>query len=146
MKYSLADYILSVSIPSDLASQFGTETITVGGEGSYLDNIEISFNNNLWDTESDATGSWIHNKNLSRAGTATVTLNQVSNQVARFKTLCNLYYSNDFDGLTLTLQDRLGNEIATLEDCYINKIPNQNYQATAQPQPWVFTSGRITIK
>lgn len=147
MRYSLTKYYLSIAIPSSLASEFGTDSITIGGTGSYLSQISISLNKNLWETQGDSTGSWIHNQNLDRTGTASVQLNQLSKNIAKFKTLCNIYYdaTKDYDGLTLTITDADSNKIATCDDCYISKIPNQEFGDTATTQTWEFTCGRITI-
>lgn len=146
-RYSLANYTLTISISTELAGDFGIETLTVGGEGSYLDNISINLNDNLWSTEGDATGSWVHNKNLNRTGTCSVTLSMLSDNVARFITLCNLYYNstNNYSGLTMALRSSDEKTIATCDDCYIQKIPNQEFQSTAQNQTWVFTCGKITF-
>lgn len=143
-RYSLANYILSIdSNDSDIKSMFGA--ISVGGEGNYLDTITIGGLPNLWDTTGFATGAWVHNKNLSKVGTVTVNLSQLSDQVAKFKKLCNVYYSGDYDGLTLSLTDIQGNKVCTCVDCYIQKIPNQEFAATAGMQSWVFTCGQINF-
>lgn len=146
-RYSLANYILTVTIPTELAGTFGANTLTVGGEGSYLDSMQVSLSQNLWSTEGDSTGSWVHNKNLDRTGTCQITLSMLSDKVARFITLCNLYYAadSDYSGLTLELSSSDGTTIATCNDCYITKIPDQQFQSTAQRQTWEFTCGRITI-
>lgn len=146
-RYSLAKYLLTVSIPRALADKFGAGTITVGGEGSHTSSISIAYKESLWTTEGDSTGSWVHNKNLDRTGTATVVLNQLASNVVKFKTLCNIFYdsSEDYDGLTLTLTDSEGQKIATCEDCYITTIPAQEFGNTATTQNWEFTCGRITM-
>lgn len=143
-RYSLANYILSIdSNDSTIKNMFGT--ISVGGEGNYLDSISISLGNNLWDTTGFATGAWVHNKNLSRVGTASLNLSQLSDSVSKFIKLCNTYYSGDYDGLTLSVVDNQGNKICTCIDCYIQKIPDQEFGATAGMQNWVFTCGQISF-
>lgn len=146
-RYSLAKYILTVSIPDNLVAEFGDRSVSIGGEGSYTDSITITRSVETWTTEGDSTGSYVHNQNLNKTGTAEVSLNQLSPQIAKFKTLCNLYSNADaeYDGLTLELSDTAGNVIATCNDCLINKIPDQQFQATAQNQSWVFTCGQIII-
>lgn len=148
MKYSLAKHILTITIPDNLVGDFGAQSISIGGEGSYLDSITLTYNSQLWTTTGDATGSWVHDQNLDRTGTAEISIKQVSPSVGRFKTLCNLYFNSyiDYDGLTLELSDIAGNIIATCNDCYIQKIPNQAYQATSQNQTWTITCGKITIR
>lgn len=146
-KYSLSKYILTISIPSEIAGQFGASTISVGGEGSYLDSISISYSTSRWNTKGDATGSWVHEENLDRTGSAAVTLNQLSDKVAKFIRLCNLYYNTDvdLDGLTLELNDTSGNNIATCNDCVIKEIPNQDFGSESANQEWVFNCGKITF-
>lgn len=142
MKYSLANYILSIDCNDDrLKSIFGT--ISIGGEGNYLDSITLSQPTSLYSTTGYATGAWVHNKNLDRHGSATLSLNQISNAVAKFIQLAKLFYTDDYEGFTLSLSDIAGNKIATCVDCYIEKIPDQAYTASAQNQSWTFTCGQI---
>lgn len=150
MRYSLATYILSIKLPTDFAQQVGLENddvITVGGEGSYLDSFSFSFEHDLFSTKGDATGSWVHDKNLSRVGSCEISIHQLSDKVALFKKIMNLYYqaSNDFDGLNLILEDSSGRSIINCEDCYFSKIPNQAFGAESANQTWNLTCGRITL-
>lgn len=149
MRYSLSNYRLSITIPTSLASQFGLEEFSVGGEGSYTDSITISYDSSLFTTRGDATGSWVHEKNLSRVGTVVVSLNQVSKQVVRFKRLCNLFYSAidsiDEEGLTMVLTDEKNQIVATCNDCYIAKIADQSFSSSTANQSWTFTCGKITF-
>lgn len=145
-KYSLANYILSINLPSELENDFGSSSIQIGGEGSFLESITITLNSNLWETNGDATGSWVHTKNLNRTGNVTINLNQMSDAVYRFKQLCNIYYnlSTEQDGLTMTLRDMNSKTICTCEDCVIQKIPDQVFQDSPQSQSWQFNCGKIT--
>lgn len=147
MRYSLAQYILTITLPANLASEFGAQAISVGGENSYLESMSVSYRSTLWETSADNTGSWVHNQNLDRSGTVTLSLNQVSIAVAKFKKLCNLYFnaSNIYEGLTLELSDTDGNTIATCNDCLVTKIPDQALSNAAQNQSWTLTCGKITI-
>lgn len=142
MKYSLTNYILSIE-PQDsqIKNMFGT--ISVGGEGSYLDSISLSIANEMFTTQGYSTGGWVHTKNLDRHGTATLTLNQLSDKVGRFIQLAKISFSGDYDGFTLTLSDIDGNKIATCIDCYISKIPDQTFGSSAATQSWSFTCGQI---
>ena len=144
--YSLANHILTLAIPSQLAASFGAEYVSIGGEGSYLNTINVSLNNDLFSTTGDYTGSWHHNKNLNATGEISVALNQMSPQIARFKRLCNLFRSGEYSGLTLTLKTLQGTLIATGEDCYIKKIPEQAFGNEAADQTWTFTCGKVTIE
>lgn len=142
MKYSLANYILSIDANDpEIKQMFGT--ISIGGEGSYLGSISLSIANPMWTTTGFSTGAWVHNKNLDRHGTATVTLSQLSETVSRFIQLCKLYYASDYNGFTISLSDISGNRIATGVDCYITKIPDQTYENQAGNQTWEFTCGQI---
>lgn len=149
-RYSLATYILSIKLPQDFAEQVGlgeNSIVTVGGEGSYLDSFSFSYEKDLFTTNGDATGSWVHDKNLSRVGTCSISIHQLSDKIALFKQIMNLYYqaSNDFDGLTLDLIDSSGKNIIKCEDCYFSKIPDQNFGAESDNQEWSLTCGRITM-
>lgn len=141
MRYSLADYILSIKANDSRLSLFGT--VTVGGEGNALDSVQIELDGNMWETTSYATGAWVHDKNLSRSGRISISLSQLSDQVAKFKQLTNIFYSGDYQGLTVTLSDSTGSKIATCTDCYFVKIPNQKFGSKAENQTWELTSGKI---
>lgn len=145
MKYSLADYILTVTVPDKLSALLGFKTINVGGEGSYLDSIKFSNTSDMWSTKGDATGGWVHNKNLDLSGKCDVTLNQLHDSVARFKRVVSIYYSSstEMQGLTLTLKDRNGGVIVTGIDCLITKTTDQEFSSEAATQTWSFTCGRI---
>lgn len=144
-RYCLANYILTVDIPEDIG--FGTQSVTVGGEGSYTESMTVKFNSDLFSTSADNTGSWVHTKNLDSSGTIDVSLNQVSDKVAVFKALINTYRAIDSEasGLTLTLRDNLNNTLVIAEDCLIPGVPSQDFGNTPANQTWSFTCGRITI-
>lgn len=143
MRYSLADYILSIKSDDPNLQSFGT--ISVGGEGDAIDSISVELDNNMWDTTGFATGAWIHDKNLSRTGKVTITLSQLSDKVAKFVQLAKVFYTGDFEGLTMSVTDSSGQEVALCEDCYVVKIPRQDFASRAANQAWTFTAGRITF-
>ena len=147
-RYSLNKYILSIKPSNELASamnDFGT--ISIGGEGSYLDNVSINLNRNMWNTTGFSTGAWVHTKDLSKTGTVSITLSQLSPEVQRFIRLCETFYDNDYEGFTITLStnDTDRRVISTCIDCYIQKIPSQDFASSAGNQTWVFTCGKITF-
>lgn len=145
MRYSLANYILSIESDNDvIAALFNN--VKIGGEGDTLSSISIQTSDPLWSTKSYATGGWVHDKNLSRVGTCDINISQLSDAVTKFKMLVAYFYSeSDTDsGLTLTLTDSNANVIATCEDCYPTQIPSQEFGASAAEQRWTFTCGRIT--
>lgn len=142
MRYSLADYILSIKPnDSEIAAMFGT--ISIGGEGNYLDSITIDTNSALWSVQGFATGGWVHNKNLDRSGSATLSLSQLSDAIAKLKKLCLISYVGDYDGFTLTLSNTKGELVATCIDAQISKIPAQDYSETAAMQSWSFVCGKV---
>lgn len=142
MKYDLSQYIVSIS-PADptLRSLFGT--ISIGGEGSYTESITLSNNGNLFTTAPFATGAWVHNKSLDKTGTCTMSLSQLSRQVAKLLKFCMIYYSGNYDGSTITVSDISGNRVATCSDCYPQKFPDQVFGESSANQSWVFTCGKI---
>lgn len=144
MKYSLADYVLSIT-PSDpsLSSIFGT--ISIGGEGSTVGSVSFSRNQNMWETTSFATGGYVHNKNLSKTGACSLTLSQLANEVIRLIQLSDVHYGGDYLGLTLALTSRDGNKVVDASDCYIVKVPAQTFEASAGNQTWEFTCGTISF-
>lgn len=147
MRYSLATHILSIS-SSDPTFKALFKDVKIGGEGNALSSIVINKTDNIWQTRGYATGAWVHNKNLSRVGTAEVTISQLSDAVAKFKQCCNYYFSGNKDvPLTLTLTEA-GTEktIATCNDCYITNVPSQEFGDTAADQRWSFTCGEVNFE
>lgn len=142
MRYSLADYMLSIeSDDSTIKNMFGT--ITIGGEGSYLDSITLSTPTDVYTTTGYATGGWVHTKSLDRTGTVSLTINQMSSKISKLKQLANISLTGDYEGFTLSLSDSSGNKVASCIDCYISNIPNQQFQSSAGTQTWEFTCGQI---
>lgn len=149
MRYSLSDYILSVTLPSTLAATVlgsPNETLSIGGEQSYVGGITVSFSKNTWETTGDYTGSYVHVLNKDRTGTIQIDINQVSDAVTRLIRIFELYYSGNYDGCTLSVTDATDNkEVCRAESCLIQKIPDQQMSESPQDQQWVFTCGRITF-
>lgn len=159
MRYSLTDYILSVKVPDELRDVFLTSSsettdesanrISIGGDGSYLGNIKTS-GSTQWDTQGDATGSWVHNKNKSKVGTLSVEINQLSDVVLKLTRLIETYYSADTvtSGLTLTISKATGAgnsiDVCTCIDCYITKQPDGGWSDKADNMNFEFTCGKIT--
>lgn len=143
-RYSLADYQVTIDIPESLG--FGVTSITIGGDGDYMNSITISTENNLYEIATDAAGNWLYNKNLARNGTVELNIQQVSDRVAQLKTLFNLFYKSQTqsEGLTITVADTEGNEIATCEDCVIANPPSQVFGEASAEQTWSLLSGKVT--
>lgn len=144
-RYCLADYILTIYIPSDI--NFGENLIKIGGEGDYLSSITVSITEDNYSIVTDNSGNWLYNRNLARNGKLSISLQQVSDKVAQLKTLFYLMYNNQSlsEGLNITLTDNLGNLIVTCEDCVITKIPDQTFGQESATQDWSLLSGRITF-
>jgi len=149
IKYCLADYLLAIKLPEEFATLVGlgnNQNLVIGGEGSYLDSITLEYNQDMVSTRGDYTGSWVHEINLNRTGKASITIHQMSDKVAKFKTIVNLFYSHDFtEGCQLSLQDSLGNEIASGQDALFIKIPNQEIKTESDYQTWELTIGKLTF-
>lgn len=151
--YSLADYILTIEAddPSVRAILSANGKIQIGGDGQYNGGVTVQLATDQVTTAADATGAWVHSMKYDRHGTIDVKLRQISDEVIRFIRICKLYYgsstTNGSDirsGLTLTLSKTTDSSfIITGEDCFIQKIPNQDFQADAGEQTWTFTCGRI---
>ena len=144
MKYSLANYILSIQANDDTLRNLFSN-VSIGGEGSATDSIKVSLDAELFSTENFATGAWVHNKNLARTGSIDVSISQLSDRVAKFKQMCSIFYNGEYDGFTLSLVDNLGNKVCTAIDCYLTKIPDQEFGEKAANQTWSFTCGEITF-
>lgn len=142
MKYSLANYILSIE-PNDPTIKTAFGTISIGGEGNHIGEMSAEHNTNQWSTEGYATGAWVHNKSLDKTGTISIQLNQLSPVIAKLKKMCMTFYDADYDGFTLSLTTSDGKSVCRGIDCYITKIPSQVMAASAANQSWSWTAGQI---
>lgn len=144
-RYSLANYTLSITPSASVAAQ-GFSTITIGGTDQYVGSITVGNETNIWSTAGFATGAWVHNKNLDRTGTISVSVSQLADQVLYFIRLANIYFSaSDFAGCELSISDTNGNPIASANDCYPTKIPEITYGASAGSISLSFTCGRVSF-
>lgn len=160
-QYSLADYQLTIGLTDNLAQRLGLRdssgnlltNFTIGGpgedgQGSFVGQIVISRAENLMTTEGDATGSWVHNKNLNRTGTITLEITQISDQIITLIQLCQIIESiqSNMPGLELTVSSA-ASEVATTmvtgHDSYIQKLPDITLADAAGRLSWVFTCGQI---
>lgn len=147
MRYSLADYILTINIDdATLARDSGLSKIVIGGEGTYLGSISIGGLQNQWRTQGSPTGDYTHSKSLDRTGTVSVNLNQLSSKIDQFKTIVNWHYKGDYEGFTITLEGLDGSKIATCYDCMVQGIPNQDFGENAGEQTWTLTCGKIIFE
>lgn len=156
-RYALADVEVSIAFPSNFSllrnSGLPDDTpLIIGGpgenkiEGSYVGQITVKRNKPLWSTEGDATGSWVHSKNLDRTGTISIDITQVSEQIVTLVYICSAYESvqEDVDGLTIEVKNTATQKvIASCVDCYITQIPDHSFKETADKYTFEFTCGRI---
>lgn len=159
-RYALADYQVSIKLPdsitnSTLLTQSGLKSdapLIIGGpgetgiEGSYVGQITVKRNKPLWSTDGDATGSWVHSKNLDRTGSISVDITQVSDQIVTLTYICMAYESvqENVDGLKILVTNTATQEpVAECDDCYITQIPDHSFKDTADKYTFEFTCGRI---
>lgn len=154
--YSLADAQAIIKIPDVIPENvISLRNLTIGGpgemgEGSFTNSITITRTSNLFSTTGDATGSWVHNKNLDRTGTCVISISQISDTIVKLSQLCNAFESiqGNYPGMTISIvssANDAGMPIAICEDCYITKIPDQSLGTTSANQSWSFTCGRISL-
>lgn len=159
-RYSLADYIVTLTIPNNSvfpasirgkSFSIGGAGIENGGRGSFLGQVTINRTANAWDTEGDHTGSWIHNKNNDKTGTVQIQVRQISDDVVRFAQICAAFESSQENtpGFGLQVTSAFSNDIsgsnvvATCIDCYFQKLADIELGETAALQPWVITCGQV---
>lgn len=153
-KYSLSDYQLvvtinapsEVNIPGITGSKF-----SIGGDGginkngSFLGLITVSRAVDAWTTETDATGSWVHNRNLAKAGTISVNITQISDSIVKLMQVFSLFEEDDsLNDLSLQVVNLEGKVMVDAESCLIQKPSDLNLGETAEKQAWTFTCGKIT--
>ena len=144
MRYSLAKYILTISA-NDVRMQDIFKELTIGGDGSLVGSVTFSRNSSLYETTGFATGGYVHNKNLSKIGTVTLSISQLAKSVGKLIAASEAFYGADYDGFTLTLTTNEGEKVASAIDCYIQKTPDQVFESQASQQSWSFTCGEINF-
>lgn len=160
-QYSLADYQLTIGINQQVALQLGLTdrygnpltNFSIGGpgengEGSFVGQISVSRSKELFTTVGDATGSWVHDKNLDRTGTISVEITQISDDIVTLVQLCQIFESlqSNTPGLELTINSTgsaTSTTMVTGRDAYIQKLPDITLAETAGRLSWVFTCGQI---
>ena len=153
--YALSDYIITISnVPAGVLLNGATQ-YSIGGcgqngyEGSFLDSITLTRSNNIFSTEGDATGSWVHNKSLNRTGAVSININQISTDIIILSTICKAF-ENTKDkqyrkGMKITVSPSYNTNLIVAEayDCFVAKQEDQVLGSNAASQNWQFTSGRI---
>lgn len=160
-RYSLADYQVTIEVDESAPEAIAGTKISIGGPGevvnstnglkgnvgSFVGSVTLKRNKELWETEGDRTGSWVHNQNLDRTGTCEIEIRQVSDMVVKLSQLCAIFedVSSSIKGLTITVNSTSasGGTVAVCNDCYIQKVPDQAFGETAALQTWTFTCGQV---
>ena len=159
--YSLADHQLVIGMSTETAQRLNLKdangnllkSYTIGGpgengEGSFVGQILVSLNDNLYETEGDATGSWVHNKNLNRTGLITLEINQISDDAITLIQLTQILESvqSAGPGLELTINsvaETPSTTMVTGRDSMIQKLPDLTLAEKAGMLSWVFTCGQV---
>ena len=159
--YSLADYQLTIGLSNSVASLLGLRdrdnnlltNFSIGGpgengEGSFVGQIVVNRAQDLFTTTGDATGSWVHDKNLNRTGTITVEITQISDDIVTLVQLCQIFESiqSSMPGLELTINSAASSTAKTMvtgRDAYIQKLPDITLGESAGKLSWVFTCGQV---
>lgn len=155
-RYSLADYTCKITLPDNLYTNEGVslagKVITLGGpgktgiEGSFVGSIAVSRSADMWSTEGDPTGSWTHTKNLNRTGSVAISLSQISNDIVLLNMIAAIYENDTYQNTGMSIKVfRNDTIVANCEDCYITRVPSQDFGSTAAMQTWTLTAGRVTF-
>lgn len=145
MVYSLANYKMTItSSDANLIAVFG-ESMTIGGNGSQVGQFSVSDLQNQHSVQNYATGGYVFSKSYDRTGQISVQLNQMSDEVGKFKNLVNLYYGGDYGTLTIVLTNNENEKVVECIDCLPEGIPGQTFGNSASSQTWNFVVGKITI-
>lgn len=145
MVYSLANYKMTItSTDANIKKIFG-EALTVGGNGSHVGSFTVSDLQEQHSIEGYATGGYIISKSYDRHGTIAVELMQLSDEISKFKNLVKLYYSGDYDSLTIVLTNNENEKVVECVDCLPVGFPDQTFGDSATNQTWTFVVGKVTI-
>ena len=160
-QYSLADYQLTIGLSDSIARMLGLRdkngnlltNFSIGGpgednQGSFVGQIVVNRTQDLFTTTGDATGSWVHDKNLNRTGTITIDITQISDDIITLVQLCQIFESvqSNMPGLELTINSVASTTATTMvtgKDCYIQKLPEITLAEQAGRLSWIFTCGQI---
>lgn len=146
MIYSLNKYKVIIDIPQKLQSLFGKNSLSIGGNGSYLESIEVRTNNDLWTVKGDYVGSYVHTMNRDKTGEITITLSQLSDYAILFHRLIESYYNTTSYDYIKTITVMEGDKIvATITDSMLKKVVDKRFGTEAQTESWTFVSGEITF-
>ena len=123
MIYSLLHYQTEIKLPDTLARIVGKDSIIIGGQGSYLESVEVVLNSDTWSVKGDSTGSYIHTFNGDKTGEVHLTINQVCKESKLFHKLMSSYYLSN-------LNKFIENQTFTEIIVRINKRPKEKAKYT----------------
>ena len=145
MIYSLANYKMTITTSDTTLKRVFGESLTIGGNGSHVGSFSISDLQNIHQVKSYDTGGYIFSKSYDRHAKISVSLNQFSDEVGKFKNLIKLYYSGDYGTLTIVLTNNENEKVIECVDCLPEAIPGQTFGESAGDQTWTFVVGKATI-
>ena len=153
MIYSLLHYQTEIKLSESITRLIGKDSIIIGGEGSYLESIEVVRNSDAWTVKGDSTGSYIHTFNGDKTGEVHLTINQVCKESKIFHKLMSSYYLNNLNKSNenqifseIIVRNSNTNEIiAKCKDCVIKKVVDKKFSNEAQNETWNFICGEVDI-
>lgn len=141
-RYSLANYIVTITVPAALSDMFSD--ITIGGQGKAIGSISVNRQGAIYTVKGYATGGYVFDKNLDKTGTVNISINQMSDEIIKLIRLFNAYHTGDYDGMTISVKDNLNNKtVANCIDCMPSSIPNQSFSESSDSQEWSLGCGEI---
>lgn len=154
-RYSLADHRVVVTLPENFyigSVNVGGKQIVFGGagetgmEGSFMGQISITRNSEMFTTTGDVTGSWVHNKSLDRTGTVELQIRQISDDVVKLRMICMALEEAETqsDGILIEVYNN-DDLVEKAEDCVIQKQVDDVLGESADNQTWTWLAGRVTF-
>ena len=153
MIYSLLHYQTEIKLPDTLARIVGKDSIIIGGQGSYLESVEVVLNSDTWSVKGDSTGSYIHTFNGDKTGEVHLTINQVCKESKLFHKLMISYHLSNLNKFIenqifteIIVRNSATNEtIAKCKDCVIKKVVDKKFSNEAQNETWNFVCGEVDV-
>ena len=133
-QYSLADHTLTISN--------NTRSITIGN-GSSVESITVTFDNDNFSFTMSADGTAALNKNYMKNGSVSISINQTNPFVNELNAFYNAQMlSGVVDTARMILKDTNGNVNARFEKCVITKIPDYSAGNESASRPFVIIFGK----
>lgn len=146
-RYSLADHVVTFTAIQGANSGTDLFTFEIGGQGSFLGSLNISWNADTWSQQMDATGSGSYSKNYDRSGTITLSLNQVSEKTILMDRLFQSYHLSDSDDIVYKVTISRGSKtLVEASYCVLKKLPEYVAEEEAGVRAYEFLSMLIDPK